>query len=216
MASAFSKAQDGTEAIPGAQGHTGPRFAVKLDPSAGASEAQTMEKHLAVTAIGPDRAGLVQELSGLVTAAGGNIHESRMIALGSEFAVLMLVGGNWHSIQKIRDQLDALQSKSALSITSRDSEVRSERNLAPYVIDVVSLDHEGIVAGLSGFFSSRDIEIAEMSTRRYNAPHTGAAMFSIQMTVNLPPNIQVAHMRDEFLDYCDAENLDAIMEPADR
>ena len=49
-----------------------------------------METLLAVTVIGPDRAGLVRDLSGIVTDASGNIQESRMIALGSEFAVLML------------------------------------------------------------------------------------------------------------------------------
>lgn len=175
-----------------------------------------MEKLLAVTAIGPDRAGLVKDLSGLVTDAGGNIHESRMISLGSEFAVLMLIGGNWHSVEKIREKLDALQASSGLSVTVRNSEQRDERALAPYVIDVVSLDHEGIVMALSGFFSSRDIEIAELNTRRYNAPHTGAAMFSVQMTVSVPPSLQVAQLRDEFLDFCDEQNLDAIMEPADR
>ena len=41
-------------------------------------------------------------------------------------------------------------------------------------------------------------------------------MFSVQMTVNLPSEISVAHLRDEFLDYCDLENLDAVIEPADR
>ena len=175
-----------------------------------------MEKLLAVTAIGTDRAGLVKELSSLVTDAGGNIHESRMIALGSEFAILMLIGGNWHAIEKIREQLDDLQTTSDLSITVRNSEQRAGRLLAPYAIDIVSLDHEGIVMSLSGFFSVRDIEIAEMNTRRYNAAHTGAPMFSVQMTVNLPPKVQVSQLRDEFLDFCDQENLDAIMEPADR
>jgi len=66
-----------------------------------------MEKRIAVTAIGPDRAGLIRDLSGIVTEAAGNILESRMIALGSEFAILMLVGGNWASIAKIRERLEA-------------------------------------------------------------------------------------------------------------
>ena len=55
-----------------------------------------------------------------------------------------------------------------------------------------------------------------MNTRRYNAPHTGAAMFGVQMTVNVPSDVQVATLREEFLDYCETENLDAIMEPAER
>jgi len=64
-----------------------------------------MEKLLAVTVIAPDRAGLVRDLSAIVTDADGNIQESRMIALGSEFAILMLIAGNWHSVGKISEKL---------------------------------------------------------------------------------------------------------------
>jgi glycine cleavage system transcriptional repressor len=175
-----------------------------------------MEKRIAVTAIGPDRAGLIRDLSGIIKEAAGNIHESRMMALGSEFAVLMLVGGNWAAVAKIREKLESLERRGNLTVTVRDSTPRTQENCAPYLIDAISLDHEGIVLGLSEFFAGRDLEIAEMNTRRYNAPHTGAPMFSVQMTVNLPSEISVAHLRDEFLDYCDLENLDAVIEPADR
>ena len=76
-----------------------------------------MEKLLAVTAIGPDRAGVVRDLSQAVTSAGGSIRESRMIALGAEFAVMMLVSGNWHTVTKLQNQLAALQQQ-ALEMTS--------------------------------------------------------------------------------------------------
>jgi glycine cleavage system transcriptional repressor len=175
-----------------------------------------MDKLLAITAIGPDRAGLIRDLSQAVTGSGGNICESRMVALGSDFAVLMLVAGNWHSVNKIRDRLAQLQRDADLTVTVRDTEPRSLEPSAPYNIDVVSLDQEGIVLRLSSFFANRNLEIAEMNTRRYNAPHTGAEMFSVQMTVNLPASVHVATLREEFLDFCDEHNLDAIMEPAQR
>lgn len=175
-----------------------------------------MEKLLAITAIGPDRAGLIRDLSQAVSGSGGSIRESRMVALGSEFAVLMLVAGNWHSVTKIRDRLTQLERDSGLTVTVRDTEARSLEPAAPYNVDVVSLDAEGIVLRLSSFFANRSLEIAEMNTRRYNAPHTGAAMFSVQMTVNLPASVHVATLREEFLDFCDEHNLDAIMEPAQR
>ncbi len=175
-----------------------------------------MEKLLAVTAIGPDRAGLIRDLSEIVTDAGGNIQQSRMIALGSEFAMLVLVGGNWHVISRVREKLDQLQQSSDLTITLRDTEPRPVDVSAPYLIDIVSLDHEGIVRDISGFFASRNLGIPEMSTRQYNAPHTGAPMFSLQFTVNIPADVQVAVLRDEFLAFCDEQNLDAIMEPAQR
>lgn len=175
-----------------------------------------LQKHLAVTVIGPDRAGLIRDLSKIVTDAAGNIQESRMIALGSEFAMLMLISGNWHSVAKIREKLDLLQKNGEVTITIRESTPRTGVSAAPYVIDVVSLDHEGIVLGLSNFFASRDLAIAELNTRQYNAPHTGAPMFSVQMTVSIPADIQISSLREEFLEYCDHQNLDAIMEPAAR
>ena len=182
----------------------------------GGTRAIGMEQRIAVTAIGPDRAGLIRDLSEIVTEAAGNIQESRMMALGSEFAILMLVGGNWHSVAKIREKLDSLERRGDLTVTVRDSTPRPHADCAPYLIDAITLDHEGIVLGLSDFFACRELEISEMNTRRYNAPHTGATMFSVQMTVNIPATLQLAQLRDEFLDYCDHENLDAVMEPADR
>jgi glycine cleavage system transcriptional repressor len=175
-----------------------------------------MEKLLAITAIGPDRAGVIRDLSQAVSGSGGSIRESRMIALGSDFAVLMLVAGNWHTVNKIRDRLTQLQRDTGLTVTVRDTEPRSLEPSAPYNVDVVALDQEGIVLRLSSFFANRNLEIAELNTRRYNAPHTGAAMFSVQMTVNLPGSVHVATLREEFLDFCDEHNLDAIMEPAQR
>ncbi len=176
-----------------------------------------MEKFLAITAIGPDRAGLVRDISEAVTAAGGNIRESRMMTLGSEFAVLMLVAGNWHAIEKIQESLPRLTENSDLTINLRSTTPKNRTApAAPYNVDAISLDQEGIVLKLAGFFAGRNLEIAELNTRSYNAPHTGAAMFSVQMTVNIPGDIHLANLRDEFHEFCEEHNLDAIIEPAQR
>jgi glycine cleavage system transcriptional repressor len=176
-----------------------------------------MEKLLAVTAIGADRTGLVHDLSQAVSSAGGSILQSRMTTLGQEFAILLLVSANWHAIKKVRENLDALKESRELTITFRETSEREPRPpAAPYNVDIVSIDQEGIVAGLAGFFAARDIEIADLSTRQYNAAHTGATMFSVQMAINVPASIQLAALREEFHMFCDEQNLDAIIEPIQR
>lgn len=189
--------------------HSAPR-------STPANTPRFMDNLLAVTAIGPDRAGLVRDLSQAVTSAGGNIQESRMVTLGSEFAILMLVAGNWATTNRIRSQLESLGETSGLTVTVRETRARPATSSAPYTIDVVTLDQEGIVFALSSFFAQRGIEIAEVNTRRYNAPHTGAAMFAVQMTVNIPAQMHIGALRDEFMGFCDEQNLDALIEPAQR
>jgi glycine cleavage system transcriptional repressor len=173
-----------------------------------------MKQHLAVSAIGGDRTGMVHELTRVISECGGNISESRMASLGTEFAMLLLVSGNWHALAKLETELKRLAETSSLSIHLKRTEPRAARtDMLPYSIDVVCLDQSGIVSGLSGFFATRGIDIAEVSTRSYPAAHTGAPMFAVQMIVNVPSRIHVAHLREEFMEFCDSLNLDAILEP---
>jgi glycine cleavage system transcriptional repressor len=173
-----------------------------------------MKQLVVITAVGDDRPGVVHDLSRVVLDCGGNIVESRMSALGSDFAMMLLVSGNWHTLAKLESELKKLEENKGLSIMLRRTEPRgAEADRVPYAIDVVCLDQAGIVFNLASFFACREIEIAELTTRSYAAAHTGAPMFAVQMSVNIPSNMQISVLRDEFMDFCDQLNLDAIMEP---
>jgi len=173
-----------------------------------------MKQLIAISAIGNDRTGLVYDLTRVVVDCGGNVLESRMTALGNEFAVLMLVAGNWHTLAKLEGELAKLGESSGLTVISRRTEIRPPRtDMVSYTVDVVCLDQPGVLHSLAGFFSSRGIDIGDISTRTYNAAHTGAPMFSLYMVVHVPTRIHVAALREEFMDVCDHLNLDAILEP---
>ena len=173
-----------------------------------------MAQLIVISAIGTDRTGVVQDLTKVVLACGGNIEESRMTTLGSEFAMLLLVSGNWHTLSRLEQELEKLCEDGALAYSIKKTDVKPpEEERMPYAVDIVSLDQQGIVFNLANFFASRDIEIADVATRSYAAAHTGAPMFAVQMAVNVPSSIHVAQLREEFLDLCDRLNLDAIIEP---
>jgi glycine cleavage system transcriptional repressor len=52
-----------------------------------------------------------------------------------------------------------------------------------------------------------------MATNTYAAAHTGTPMFAVHMTVGIPASTHIATLREEFMDYCDGLNLDAVLEP---
>ena len=173
-----------------------------------------MKQFIAISAIGDDRIGLVHDLSKVVADCGGSISESRMTALGTEFAALMLVSGNWHAIAKIEAELQKLAESTGTALQiARTGERPVHGDQVPYSVDVVCLDQGGIVSALSGFFTARGIDISEMSTRSYPAAHTGAQMFGVYMVVSVPSKVHLGAMREEFMDLCDNLNLDAILEP---
>ena len=173
-----------------------------------------MAQLIVLSAIGSDRPGVVKDISKAVLECGGNIEESRMAALGAEFAVLLLISGNWHTLTKLEKALENLTGAEGLTITLKKTGARNDQeDCIPYGLDVVCLDQPGIVFHLAEFFASRNIEISDVATRRYAAAHTGAPMFSVQMTANVPGTSSISQLRDDFLDLCEQLNLDSILEP---
>ncbi len=167
-----------------------------------------------ISAVGVDKPGIVNTLSEAVLECGCNIADSRMAVLGGEFAIILLVTGNWNTVAKLESLLPGLQDKLGMTIVAKRTEQRrSTQNLMPYAADVIALDHPGIVYNLAHFFSSRHINIEELQTSSYRAAHTGTPMFSVHMEVGVPSDLHIADLREAFMDFCDERNLDGVLEP---
>ena len=74
---------------------------------------------LIITAIGPDRPGLVGQLTAHLHSAGGNLLDTRMVNLRGEFAMMILLELESHSAAQLQRDLPAL-GKPAKSKTKRD------------------------------------------------------------------------------------------------
>jgi glycine cleavage system transcriptional repressor len=173
-----------------------------------------MKQFLAISAIGKDRPGLAHDVVRTISDCGASINESRMLPLGGELAMQMLVAGNWHAVARVESELARLAESAGLALHLRRTEPRPLReDHIPYSIDVIGPDQAGIVSGLAGFLTARQIEIAEVASRSYAAAQTGAAMFAVQMMINVPARQPIATLREDFMEYCDSQNLDAILEP---
>jgi glycine cleavage system transcriptional repressor len=174
-----------------------------------------MHEQLVITALGADRPGIVGELTNTLNANQLNIEDSRMSILGGEFAILMLVGGSSESIENITKKTDELEKQLNMRLLVKPTTSKSDDVvLAPYNVEVVSIDHPGIVNEIANFFSSRKINIVDLDTSRYPAAHTGTPMFALHMVIGVPPEQSITALRDEFITMCDELNLDAKMAAA--
>ncbi|MES0327629.1 MAG: ACT domain-containing protein [Gammaproteobacteria bacterium] len=169
-----------------------------------------MSQKLVITALGEDRPGIVDELSNTLFMHQLNIEDSRMSVLGGEFAVQLLVTGSEQAITSFIDKKQEAESALNMTLTVKTTETTvSSQTLIPYDVEVISIDYPGIVHKLASFFSDRQINIVDLETDRYAAPHTGTPMFSLHMTIGIPAEISIAGLRDDFLNMCDELNLDA-------
>ena len=143
--------------------------------------------NLIISAVGSDRPGIVSEISGVITSHGGNVEESRMSRLGSDFAIIMLVtvAPDWEESLEV-----ALKSITELTITTKPTKLTQVGDGRKYKIDLIGADNEGIVKVLSKYLAKKSINILEMETYISEAPISGTPLFNLNATVSIPSDVE--------------------------
>lgn len=170
--------------------------------------------YIVISAVGADRVGIVDDLSGIVAEAGGNIEESKMSVLGGEFAVMMLVAAEESAAVALESRMAAAESSLGLRIgVKRTAEAPRPEGGRPYCVETVSLDGRGIVHAVSAVLRKRGINIEELETRTERAPLTGAPLFRLRADVVIGPGISVTALRRELEELQTGQDLDVILTP---
>jgi len=169
------------------------------------------ERYLVLSALGPDRPGLVAEVTDYLTLRGVNIEDSRMAILGAEFGVLLLMSGSESSLAQVEADRRSLEQKTGLAVVMRPTSSPEEHRRAaviPGLVTAEALDHEGIVRAVAVAIARMGINIVSLETAAYNAPVTGSPLFRLEVHVDLPRGIWLAQLRVQMAEVARAENLD--------
>lgn len=172
---------------------------------------------LTITTIGKNELQRVAQITQAVADCDCAIIESRMASLASDAVFSLLVEGNWNHIAKLENMLDQIAKELEIKVfCSRSEPSERAKNKLPYSAEVFGLRDNSLLTSLTLFFIENSIEIGEMSTHCHPAPHTEAPLFTAHFILELPSNIKLITLREDFLDFCDNLNLDAILEPVKR
>ena len=170
---------------------------------------------LVVTCIGPDRPGLVGDLTRVVATRSANLEDSRMAILGGEFAIIMLVAVAPEQRAALEADLEAHAASTGLALGIRTTATRPA--LSPgrsYRVRADTMDHPGIVQQVADFFATRGINITDLETSVWPAPHTGTPMFTLDMQIVVPASVGTRALREAFAGFCADTDLDATLEPS--
>lgn len=167
------------------------------------------KNYLVLTAVGPDRPGLVNEISSLVLAARANLEDSRMAILGGEFALLMLVSGEQQAIDEVELRAGELGARLGLRVLTKPTTSQQvPRDFLPYQIRVTGVDRPGIVQRVAAVLAGRGVNVASLESRLAYAPESGTPMFILEAALQIPSALALADLRRELGAACDQENWD--------
>lgn len=150
-----------------------------------------MRTDIVFTLSGPDRVGIVEEVTAIVLDRGGNVETSRMARLGGEFVMLMLVSlpaDDAGEIESAFRELSAQGYQVTVKATDRAA-ADAQRGWFRYQVEVHGADHEGIIHEIARGLSAKGINIESADTATTRAPVTGTPLFSMSALVAVPPDL---------------------------
>ena len=156
-----------------------------------------MATHFVITATGPDRIGIVNQVTEILIEFGANVEESRMSRLGGEFALILLIALPEDKAVQFPNGIKRLE-QIPLTVTVRPTDTSSAsafRGYVPYEIVVTGADHEGIIHQVARYLSAKGINIDNLETQVIYAAGTGTPIFSMSALVQTPASISISELR---------------------
>src|SRR5262245_28862689 len=170
---------------------------------------------LVISAVGPDRPGIVGELTGQLHSAGGNILDSRMVNFRGEFALMILLELHDEAAAKLTRELPNAGRSMGLNlfVTPQQPTAKPVEGLR-YRLKTYSMDQPGIVARLTNLLRQHGVNIEELEAHQESAAFAGSALFLTEMRLTVPSNVPLRKLRSELESLCNELNCDVDLEPA--
>ena len=141
-----------------------------------------MNKNIILSVIGPDKPGIVSDISEMIKNHAGNIDKSRMVKLGDYFTIMVLISINDDHLTNLNKKLKNYSNYQILihelsTISDKDDDIS-------HTIHLNGIDNEGLVYKITNELAKLDINIEELETNISNAPMSGISLFSLVAKVS--------------------------------
>ena len=143
---------------------------------------------------GKDRIGLISDITKQISNLNGNVETSKMIKLGQDFNMLMLISINSQKIDLLNDNLSLYDD---LNISIKKTLNNSTNLNNKYIFILKGADTEGIVHQCTQLFSDLNINIIDLETQLINAPVTGTPLFYIKAVISISKDISLQTIRNQ-------------------
>ena len=169
-------------------------------------------KELVITAVGPDRPGLIGKLTAPLYEAGANVADSRMVNLRGQFALLLLAEVPEAHTDRLYSQLRSVAESLGLVVNftgkAAEREARPTTVGVPFRVRTFAMDQPGLVHRITDLLQRHGVNVEELTTRSQPRAQTGAPLFSMELLITVPPSVPLRSVRTELEQLCDELNCD--------
>jgi glycine cleavage system transcriptional repressor len=160
-----------------------------------------MSSHVALTAIGNDRPGIVAAVAGVLVDHHANIEDSSMTILRGHFAMMLVVAvPPTVDVGALEAAVASATADMGLVVTVRpiDDDAGAAVEGEAWNLAVYGADRPGIVEGVTKLLAERSVNVVDLTTRVIGDPAKPAYVMLLELT--LPDGADVEELRTALLD----------------
>jgi glycine cleavage system transcriptional repressor len=169
-----------------------------------------MKKYMILFSVGKDRPGIVDDVSSFLFERGANIEDSRMAVMGGCFSIMILFACSPERMEAIRVELESLGELGLKAVLheAEDPAITPVRPALPLKIEVMAMDHPGIVQKVVRILRDHNINIHSLNTEIKRAPLSGADLFNLNLQAAVPVGKPITDVKEQLMALAAELNLD--------
>jgi len=144
-----------------------------------------------------DRTGILNALSAVITKHGGEWTESKMVTMAGKFAGISVVELPCRFQEAFEADLNALIAQ-GIRVWVERTELPADLVCQEFHLEMVGQDRPGIIREITGLLAQRGINLEALESRIESASMSGEMLFIGSATLQVPENIDLAHLQDDF------------------
>jgi glycine cleavage system transcriptional repressor len=176
-------------------------------------------RHLALSAIGRDRPGIVAAVAEQLLKHEVNIEDSEMTILRGHFTMTLVVSApDDVDDAGLRADLEGVRERIGLDAVSLNDVAEVELAGEPeasHVVTVYGADHPGIVHAVAAALAQREVDITDLETRLVDRDE-GEPLYVLTMEIALPASFEPSELDALLARVAEEQTVEVSVHPLER
>ncbi len=160
-------------------------------------DAPAASTSLVVTVMGPDRPGIVRQLSERAQRFGANWTASRLSHLAGEFAGMVHLEVPRDNADALAESLRGLESAGLRLLVARSESAQAPAGWRSVELELIGEDRVGIVSNLTSILAGAGVSIEHMSTEIVGGQGSARKTFKVAANLLVPKALSSDELRSK-------------------